>query len=247
MPRLPLTPVATSLLALAAVVTTAACSGPSGAPASAGSPPASSGATAASRPAASAPPSVPLRPAASRYSKVLLVAMENKTESQVIGNPEAPYLTALAKEYGRPARLDAGYPSLCPSLAAYLLMTSGSTHGVCDDRNPKAHKITGPSLFSQLSSTGRQWRNYAESMPENCADTNSKDGRYAVRHAPAVYYVDERERCKQWQVPLRRPGGWSARRRPRRRPAARLRLRHPGPVPQHARGAGLPRRRRADR
>lgn len=203
MPGRRLTAVAAALLAAA---TASGCAGPSSGPgavaSSAGAPASAPGSGSAAASAAPAAPAGPLPAAMSRYTKVLLVAMENKTEGQVYGDPRAPYLTSLADEYGRPARLDAGYPARCPSLAAYLLLTSGSTHGVCDDDGPQEHRITGPSLFSQLSSTGREWRLYAESMPRPCADRNSDDGRYAVRHAPAVYYVDERARCRQWQVPL---------------------------------------------
>jgi phosphatidylinositol-3-phosphatase len=205
MPSTHLRPVAAVLLAVAAA---SGCAGTSTGTTTPGPPPSTSPPASSASPSSASSAASPagsagaLLPALSRYSKVLLVAMENKTEGEVIGNPEASYLTSLSQEYGRPAKLDAGYPANCPSLAAYLLMTSGSTHGVCDDRNPSAHPISGPSLFSQLSSTGRQWRNYAEAMPENCADTNSSDHRYAVRHAPAVYYVDERARCRQWQVPL---------------------------------------------
>ncbi len=52
-------------------------------------------------------------------------------------------LTRLASEYATITGMDAGYPPSCPSLPAYLLMTSGSTHGVCDDAGPDAHPIGG--------------------------------------------------------------------------------------------------------
>jgi phosphatidylinositol-3-phosphatase len=144
----------------------------------------------------------PLQPERSRYSKALVIAMENHTEGQVLGSGQAPYLTGLAARFGRPTQVDAGYPTKCPSLAAYLLITSGSTHGVCDDRNPSAHPISGDNLFAQVAASGREWRNYAESMPSNCYPKNSSDELYAVRHAPAPYYVSERDRCQNWDVPL---------------------------------------------
>ena len=61
--------------------------------------------------------------------------------------------------------MDAGYPPQCPSLPAYLLMTSGTTHGVCDDAGADAHPIGGASIFSEAEeNAGLQWRSYAESM-----------------------------------------------------------------------------------
>ncbi|BFU47801.1 hypothetical protein [Krasilnikovia sp. MM14-A1004] len=71
-----------------------------------------------------------------RYMKVLLIMEENHEYGTIIGDPDAPYLNDLATTYGIARNLDAGYPPQCPSLAAYLLLTSGSTHGICDDRAP---------------------------------------------------------------------------------------------------------------
>jgi hypothetical protein len=96
--------------------------------------------------------------------------------------------------------MDAGYPTGCPSLAAYLIMTSGMRDGVCDDAPPAAHPIKGENIFHQMAASGREWRNYAESMPSSCTQTNT--GNFLVRHAPAPYYVSERSRCRTWMVPL---------------------------------------------
>ena len=41
---------------------------------------------------------------------------------------------------------------------------------------------------------------YADGMPGNCALENS--GRYAVRHNPWAYFLDERAACSQYDVPL---------------------------------------------
>jgi len=132
--------------------------------------------------------------------KVLLVAEENHSYAQIIGNPDAPYLNRLAAEYGNATRFDAGYPPACPSLAAYILMTSGSTGGICDDKPPKAHPLAQDNVFHQLAVRGRQWRNYAESAPHTCPLTDR--GRYLVRHVPATYYLNDRAACAVDVVPL---------------------------------------------
>jgi hypothetical protein len=134
------------------------------------------------------------------YTKVMVIAEENEAESAVIGTAQAPYITQLAGTYGRATSMDAGYPVECPSLAAYLIMTSGSQQDVCDDANPAKHPLTGPSIFSQVAAAGLQWRQYAESMPSNCLRSNASP--YLVRHAPATYYVSEKARCRSWSVPL---------------------------------------------
>jgi len=142
---------------------------------------------------------------AGAITKVLLIAEENHEYGQIIGDAEAPYLTRLAAAFGNATRLDAGYPTRCPSLAAYILLTSGTTGGICDDRAPKAHRLTGDNIFHQVLASGREWRNYAETAPGNCALTNSRDARYLVRHVPATYYVADRRDCGRWAVPMGTP------------------------------------------
>lgn len=140
---------------------------------------------------------------------MLIIPEENEPFGKVIGNADAPYLTGLAQQFGSAAAMQAGYPVQCPSLAAYIELTSGDRRGICDDRNPKAHRLSGDNVFSQLASSGREWRVYAESMPTRCSEVNSRDGLYAVRHTAAPYYVSEAGsgRCGRWQVPL---GGLSS-------------------------------------
>jgi hypothetical protein len=172
--------------------------------------------TAVPTPTASAPPTswistagpsvaASAQPAAPGYTMVLLIAEENKGYSEIIGAASAPYLNELAQTYGLATRFDAGYPPKCPSLAAYILLTSGTTAGICDDRPPAAHRLTGDNIFQQVTASGQQWRNYADSAPGPCALEDSRDSRYAVRHVPATYYLNQRTQCEQWTVPLGEP------------------------------------------
>jgi len=128
---------------------------------------------------------------------------ENKAYQDIVGSSEAPYLTELARRYGSASSYDAGYPARCPSLAAYILLTSGSDHGICDDDPPGSHPLSGSSVFQQIADSGRQWRVYAQSMPANC--TLDTTGTYLVKHNPATYFTQERARCATWDVPLGTP------------------------------------------
>jgi hypothetical protein len=143
-------------------------------------------------------------PGGSPYSKVLIIAEENKAYSRIIGSADAPYVNKLAKAYGTAKNMSAGYAINCPSLAAYVLLSSGSTHGICDDSDAVKHRLTGDNIYQQVAKSGQRWRSYAESMPTNCRPTNTGDGVYVVRHAPAPYFVTETQsgRCKNWHVPL---------------------------------------------
>jgi hypothetical protein len=140
--------------------------------------------------------------AAPGYSKVLVIVEENHTYAQIIGDRDAPYLTAAARTYGSATRMTANYPVGCPSLAAYILLTSGSTGGICDDQGPRHHPLTGPNVFAQLDAAHRPWRNYAEDLPAPCALRNTPDGVFLVRHTAVPYYTSESRTCRTGQVPL---------------------------------------------
>ena len=144
-------------------------------------------------------------PRRSGYSKVMLIAEENRTYADIIGSPEAPYLTGLARTYGSATRMVANYPPACPSLAAYILMTSGSTAGICDDQGPKHHPLGGANIFAQLDAAHLPWRNYAENLPAPCARKNSADGLFLVRHTPVPYYNSESRVCAAGQADLGTP------------------------------------------
>ncbi len=130
----------------------------------------------------------------SGVSKVLVVVEENHSLDQMRSG--MPYLAGLAQKYGYAT----DYAAVAhPSLPNYLAIAGGSTFGVTDDASPAAHPLSGQSVFGAAIAAGRTARLYAESMPSAC-DTRPS-GRYAVKHAPWAYFVDEasavsgRDRC----------------------------------------------------
>jgi len=141
-------------------------------------------------------------PRHSTYTKVLLIVEENRTYGEIIGSPDAPYLTALSRTHGTATRMSANYPVRCPSLAAYILVTSGTTAGICDDRGPRHHRLAGPNIFAQLNAAHLPWRNYAENLPTRCALRNSNDGIFLVRHTAVPYYTNLGRTCRIGQVDL---------------------------------------------
>ncbi|SFG65486.1 Phosphoesterase family protein [Actinopolymorpha cephalotaxi] len=155
-------------------------------------------------------PAKPAKATRVRSTKVLVIVEENEEYGSVLNGGNAPYISKLARTYGTATNYQAGYSTGCPSLPGYLLLTSGSTHGICDDSDAYSHQISGPSIFSQVQASGRQWRVYAESMPQACAKGNS--GTYVPRHAPAPYYSSIAGRCADWDVPLGTTGSGALRR-----------------------------------
>jgi hypothetical protein len=114
---------------------------------------------------------------------VMVVMMENKGYSQVIGQSDQPFTNSLASGYGLATR---SYAFGHPSLPNYIDIVSGSNQGVTDDNPPSSHNFPGtPTLADQLSAAGRSAKAYAENLP---ADPTTSAGEYAVRHVPWEYF-----------------------------------------------------------
>jgi len=119
-----------------------------------------------------------------RYQHVIWIWMENRSFSDIIGSPEAPYLNTLATECG----LATNYHNLThPSLPNYVGATSGlplsSLSQFLSDCSPSRSCSTrAASIFGQ----GETWKAYEESMPKDCDKKNA--GEYAVRHDPPPYF-----------------------------------------------------------
>ena len=108
----------------------------------------------------------------------MVVIFENKSTQRVLGSPQAPYLTALAR---RGTTLSDAHAITHPSEPNYLALFSGSTQGVRDDACPLS--FDGPTLAGQLLDSGRTFVGYAEELPA-AGDPVCRAGGYARKHAP---------------------------------------------------------------
>jgi len=124
------------------------------------------------------PPSVP------SFQHVVVIVMENKAQSDVLGNRHAPHFNALASRYA----VLSGYGGVShPSLPNYLALVSGSTHGIHSDCT--SCLVSGRNLADTLEASGRSWKAYAEGLPSP-GFTGAVAGRYAKRHNPFLYFRD---------------------------------------------------------
>jgi len=114
-----------------------------------------------------------------------MILMENESCFGVLGNQAAPYETALASEYAV-ARV---YAVSHPSPPTYLALVGGNTFGITTDCNPDECSLTNTSIADLLQSHGLSWKEYAESMPTNCSQSDSPDGLYSPKHNPFVYFT----------------------------------------------------------
>jgi hypothetical protein len=138
-----------------------------------------------------------------RRSHVVVLVMENKERSRVIGSAAAPYLTGLARANGQAL---AGFGVRHPSLPNYIALVSGSTQGITSDCT--SCTANAPNLAGQLERAHRSWKAYLEGLPGPCARP-AQAGRYVKRHDPFAYddaIARDRSRCRR-RVPLSQLAG----------------------------------------
>lgn len=148
------------------------------------------------------PPTVPPssvrtggRPPAT-VTKLLVFVVENHSLAQM--RRGMPYTYRLATRYGYASSYIA---TRHPSLPNYIAIASGSTHGITTNAAPADNvAVRGPSVFGRALAAGRTARVYADAMPGVCA--TEPTGRYAVKHNPWPYFVDERSLCRRDDLPV---------------------------------------------
>jgi hypothetical protein len=120
-----------------------------------------------------------------RYDHVLIVIMENHGLAQVVGNPAAPYITALSRQG---ANFTNAHGIGHPSQPNYLALFSGSTQGITNDSCP--HTYTGvDNLAAQLIAAGFSFAGYSESMP-SAGYAGCRAGDYVRKHNPWVNFTN---------------------------------------------------------
>jgi hypothetical protein len=162
----------------------------------------SPGAGPTSSPTASAAPSPSHSPSpvssGPNIDHIAVIVMENHEYGSIIGNPDAPYINALADRYG----LATSYFAVAhPSLPNYLALLGGSTFGIHSDCTD-CH-VGAKNLIDQLEGAGRSWKAYIEGLPSPCF-LGATSGRYAKKHNPVMYFDDvanDPARCRN-VVPL---------------------------------------------
>ena len=162
-------------LAIAVPLVLAGCSG-TATSGTAGGP---AGSSAGTSPPAAASTSPAVKAAAvPKPAHTVVVVMENHAYEQIIGDPAAPFINALAR---RGALFTRSYAITHPSEPNYLALFSGSTQGIADDGCP--YRFTGPNLAADLLKAGKTFAGYAEDLPGPGSPVCT-DGDYARKHVP---------------------------------------------------------------
>ena len=113
-----------------------------------------------------------------RPDHIVIVIEENKSLAQIIGNKDAPFINALARQ-GMLFTNSHGVTH--PSQPNYLAFFSGSTHNITDDSCLSA--LSGDNLADALIHKNLSFISYAENLPAP-AYMGCNSGPYARKHNP---------------------------------------------------------------
>ena len=139
------------------------------------------GGTGAGSPASSAQPT-PAQSTA-QHSIVVMIAEENHSYEQVIGNSAMPYLNSLAQQGALATQY---YANTHPSIGNYFALTTGAMQ--TNDNNFPG-PLSADNLARELSAAGKMWKVYAEDLPSP-GYLGGTVGNYEKHHNPFAYFSD---------------------------------------------------------
>ena len=139
---------------------------------------------------AAAPASAgPGQGAVGHYDHIFVIVEENHGYTDVIGNPAAPNLNALASQYGSATNY---FAVAHPSEPNYVALLGGSTFNVNSDNAYYVQQVAAPSLISELDHAHVSWKAYLQSVPHpgyqgicypaSCNGAPDKDPLYVSKH-----------------------------------------------------------------
>ena len=125
--------------------------------------------------------------------RIFVIMLENHSQSSVIDDPNAPYLTSLAHTY---AMADRYYGVTHPSMPNYLAAIAGDNFGIQDDNDQNVVNLDRTNVVDQLESHHISWDAYMDSLPANKLDrfgptvNGTTVSLYAKKHNPFVLFDD---------------------------------------------------------
>lgn len=134
-------------------------------------------------------------PAQAAGPRIVLIVMENKTYTKILGSSAAPYINSLIRD----GKLFTDYHAVIRgSTRNYRAMTNGLTSG----------GATGPNLFRAMDQQGVAWKEFSESMTVNCG-ANGDEGKVPGTTWPLYYTAHDAARlyrsvdsCAKNDIPM---------------------------------------------
>ncbi len=93
--------------------------------------------------------------------RIFVIMLENHSQSTVIGDPNAPYITSLAKAHGQATSY---YGVTHPSQPNYVAAITGQLDTSRMNDHP-TNTYDWPNLVDQLEAHGRTWAAYMDALP----------------------------------------------------------------------------------
>jgi hypothetical protein len=123
-------------------------------------------------------PTAPATPSGQvpEFQHVLLLVEENSSYSEVIGNPDMPYLNSLVAQYGLATQY---FANTHPSIGNYFMLTTGQ---IITNDDSFDSQVDADNIVRELLAAGKTWKSYAESRNDPVL--------YAKRHDPLSYFSD---------------------------------------------------------
>ncbi len=125
--------------------------------------------------------------------RIFVIMLENHSQSSVIDDPNAPYLTSLAHTY---AMADHYYGVTHPSMPNYIAAIAGDNFGIQDDNDQNVVNLNRTNLVDQLEAHHVGWDAYLDTLPANKLDrfgptvNGATVSLYAKKHNPFVLFDD---------------------------------------------------------
>jgi phospholipase C len=124
------------------------------------------------------------------FEHVFVIMLENHSQSSVIDDANAPFITSLAHTYGMAANY---YGVTHPSLPNYVAAISGSNWGVNDDQ--PTNTFDHLNLVDLLEANHLTWAAYMDTMPSagfTGQQYPATAALYVNKHNPFVLFDDIR-------------------------------------------------------
>ena len=125
---------------------------------------------------------------------IFVIMLENHSQSSVIGDVNAPFITGLANTY---STADNYYGVTHPSMPNYLAAIAGDNFGIQDDNDQNVVNLNRTNLVDQLEARHVSWSAYLETLPTNKLDrfgpvlpSGATTSLYAKKHNPFVLFDD---------------------------------------------------------
>ena len=121
-----------------------------------------------------------------RPAHVVVIVEENKTLAQIVGERDAPYLTAVARSG---ALFTNAFGEMHPSQPNYFALFAGLTNTNGDDCPANVIPRNAPNIASELLAAHETFAAYSEALPST-GFRGCWAGTYARKHAPWTHFTN---------------------------------------------------------